>query len=254
MSTTSASRVEAPASASAARGALVWDAPVRVFHWLMVLCFAGAWLTAESERFRLVHVTLGCSMAGLVAFRLVWGVIGTRHARFAGFVRGPAAAVAYLRSLLDGRPQHHLGHNPAGGLAILGLLGLTALVTASGWAHYEELLGDWVAEAHELAAHALLLLVGLHVAAVLGSSLLHGENLVRAMITGRKPGLPQDGARRAWTSVALVLLAAVLGFWWLQWQDARAVQGDTGGAPAKAAQAAPPALIDDTPPTSGLSG
>ncbi|MEY4749061.1 MAG: hypothetical protein RIQ60_1275 [Pseudomonadota bacterium] len=222
MSTTSASRAEAQTVAP--RGTLVWDAPVRVFHWLMVLCFAGAWLTAESERLRLVHVTLGYSMAGLVAFRLIWGVIGTRHARFSSFVRGPAAVWTYLRSLLDGRPQHHVGHNPAGGLAILALLGLTAGVVASGWANFNDLSGDWVAEAHELVAQALLLLVVVHVAAVFGSSLLHGENLVRAMITGRKPGLPADGARRAWTPVAAVLLAAVLGFWWLQWQDARALQ------------------------------
>jgi cytochrome b len=199
---------------------LVWDAPVRVFHWLMVLCFAGAWLTAESERTRLIHVTLGYSMAGLVGFRLLWGVIGTRHARFASFVRGPGAVLGYLRSLLGARPQHHLGHNPAGGLAILGLLGLTALAVGSGWANYNDIGGDWLAQAHELAANALMALVILHLLAVIGSSLLHGENLVAAMISGRKPGAAQDGARHAWTPVALLLLAAVLGFWWWQWRGA----------------------------------
>ncbi|HET7525957.1 MAG TPA: cytochrome b/b6 domain-containing protein, partial [Burkholderiaceae bacterium] len=101
---------------------LVWDAPVRVFHWLMVLSFAGAYLTAESERWRLLHVTLGYTMAGLLAFRIVWGLIGTRHARFASFVRGRAAVMRYLRSLLGGRPEHHAGHNPAGAWAIVALL------------------------------------------------------------------------------------------------------------------------------------
>ncbi len=85
----------------------VWDIPVRLFHWSFAACFAGAWLTAESERFRDVHVALGYTMAGLIAFRLLWGLVGTRHARFASFVRGPAAVARYLRSLLAGRPEHH---------------------------------------------------------------------------------------------------------------------------------------------------
>ena len=91
MNTTSASPADAPdRRGTAGRRVLVWDAPVRVFHWLMVLSFAGAYLTAESERWRLLHVTLGYTMAGLVVFRMLWGLVGTRHARFASFVRGPA--------------------------------------------------------------------------------------------------------------------------------------------------------------------
>lgn len=99
---------------------LVWDAPVRVFHWLLAISFAVAYLSAESERWGLVHVTAGYTMAGLVAFRVVWGLVGTRHARFTDFVRGPRAVLGYLRSLVTGRPQHHAGHNPAGALAIIG--------------------------------------------------------------------------------------------------------------------------------------
>src|SRR5690606_37588088 len=90
---------------------LVWDVPVRVFHWLLVLCFAGAWLTAESEHWRLVHVTLGYTMAGLLAFRVLWGLVGTRYARFASFVRGPRAVIGYLKSLVGRHPEHHTGHN-----------------------------------------------------------------------------------------------------------------------------------------------
>ena len=107
---------------------LVWDVPVRVFHWLLVLCFAGAWLTAESEHWRLVHVTLGYTMAGLVAFRVLWGLVGTRYARFASFVRGPSAVLGYLKSLIGRHPEHHTGHNPAGALAIVA--GLFAVVPA----------------------------------------------------------------------------------------------------------------------------
>ena len=176
---------------SSSSSTLVWDLPVRLFHWLLVACFAGAWLTSESEHWRLAHVWFGYGMAGLVGLRLVWGLVGTRHARFASFVRGPRAAFAYLRSLLGPRPQHYLGHNPAGALAIVGLLALIALTAASGYATYNELGGDWLEELHEFAAHALLILVGVHLAGVAVGSLVHKENLIRAMITGRKPLPPE---------------------------------------------------------------
>ena len=101
---------------------LVWDAPTRLFHWLMVFSFAGAYITSEGERWRLVHVTLGYTMGGLLAFRMVWGLMGTRYARFSNFVRGPQAVMAYLRSLHDRPPQHFIGHNPAGAVAIVLLI------------------------------------------------------------------------------------------------------------------------------------
>lgn len=207
-----------------------WDAPVRVFHWLMVLCFAGAYLTAESEVWRLVHVTLGYTMAGLVAFRLVWGLTGTRYARFTSFVRGPRAVLAYVRSMLRGQPEHHTGHNPAGAVAIVAMLLLTAGIAASGWVVYNDLAGEWVAEVHEALSHGMLLVVGIHVAGVVVASALHGENLARAMVTGRKRGTPADAIRSAWRVVAVMLLVAVLGFWALQWNSA-----PTGaGAPSSA--------------------
>jgi cytochrome b len=215
MNTMSASRAE-----PAVGKVLVWDAPVRVFHWLMVLSFAGAYLTAESERWRLVHVTLGYTVAGLVAFRIVWGLVGTRHARFASFVRGPAAVVSYLRGMVQGRPEHHAGHNPAGALAIIALLGLAGAVTAAGWASYNEVGGEWVKDLHEGAANLMLSVVGLHVAGVLIASWIERGNLIGAMFTGRKPAHPDDAVRSAWRSVAALMLVAILGFWWLQWNGA----------------------------------
>lgn len=208
---------------------LVWDVPVRVFHWLLVLCFAGAWITAESEHWRLVHVTLGYTMAGLVAFRVLWGLVGTRHARFASFVRGPRAVLGYLKSLIGRQPEHHTGHNPAGALAIVGLLALIGVTAASGFATYNELGGEWLEELHEEAAHGLLILVGVHVVGVIVGSVVHKENLVRAMFTGRKPAPADEGIRRAWAPLAVALLAAVFGFWWLQYESA---------PPASLAQAA----------------
>jgi cytochrome b len=211
---------EVPARTGPLRKVLVWDAPIRVFHWLMVLSFAGAYLTAESERWRLVHVTLGYTMAGLVAFRVVWGLIGTRHARFASFVRGPSAVAAYARGLFQGRPKHHVGHNPAGALAIVALLALAAVVTAAGWANDNAFSGEWVADLHEGAANAMLAVVGVHVAGVLVGSWMHRDNLIGAMLTGRKAGRPEDAVRSAWRSVAILMLVAVMGFWFVQWQAA----------------------------------
>lgn len=201
---------------------LVWDVPTRLFHWLLAGSFAVAWLSAESERWQLVHVTAGYTVAGLVAFRLLWGLVGSRHARFTDFVRGPRAIAGYLRSLVVGRPEHHAGHNPAGALAIVGLLALAALTTATGWANYSDLGGHWLEEVHEALATGMLMLVFVHIAAVVVSSRLHHENLVAAMVHGRKPVPPSEGIRSAWRSIGVLLLAAVLGFWWVQWQSAPA--------------------------------
>lgn len=227
--------MNATSASPAERRILVWDAPVRVFHWLMVASFVVAYVTHEGERWRLLHVTAGYTMAGLVAFRLLWGWIGTRHARFASFVRGPGAVLAYLKGLLQRRPEHHVGHNPAGALAILGLLALTLVSVASGWTIYNDLGGDWLEEVHELAGNTMLLLVVVHVLGVIVSSRLHHENLVRAMVTGRKTGNPAEGIASAWRSVAALMLVAVIGFWSWQWQAAPAA-----GAGLASAQAADP--------------
>jgi len=223
MNTTSVFHVRAVASAI-----VVWDAPTRVFHWLMALCFAVAYATAESETWRLVHVTLGYTMAGLVAFRVVWGLIGTTHARFASFVRGPKAVARYLHSLWRRQPEHHTGHNPAGALAIVALLVLTLAVALTGWSIYNDVGGEWLADLHENVANGMLALVGVHVAAVLLSSWLHRENLARAMLTGRKSGAPDEGIGRTWPSLAILVLAAALAFWWWQWHDARATVEPAG--------------------------
>ena len=223
VNTKSASRAEGTTETSALaavpRQITVWDAPMRVFHWLMVLSFAGAYVSAESERWRLLHVTLGYTMVGLVGFRLVWGMLGTRYARFASFIRGPQAVARYVGAMLRGQPQHHTGHNPAGAIAIVALLGLTLVIGASGWAIYNDYSAAWLEKTHEVAAHAMLLMVGIHIAGVAVASLLHRENLLRSMLTGRKLGLPKDGIGHTWHWLAEFLLLAVLVFWWFQWQS-----------------------------------
>jgi cytochrome b len=131
----------------------IWDLPVRLGHWLMAGGFALAWLTGDSEEWRNVHVVAGGTVVGVALFRLAWGFFGTRHARFADFLRGPAAALAYLKSLLGARPEHHAGHNPAGGIAIALLLTLAIASGASGWLAYQEIGGEWLEELHEAAVN-----------------------------------------------------------------------------------------------------
>ena len=164
----------------------VWDLPVRVFHWGLAISFAAAYTLSESERLRGVHVMLGYTVLGLIAFRLAWGFLGTRYARFASFLFPPAAVARYLRSVAQGRPDSHLGHNPAGSYVIYAMLALGALTGASGYCTLNGIGGDASEELHELLANGWLALVIVHVAGVIVSSVLHRENLVRAMLTGYK--------------------------------------------------------------------
>jgi cytochrome b len=191
---------------------LVWDLPTRAFHWLLALSFAGAFLTAESERLRDVHMLLGYTAFGLVAFRLLWGIFGTRYARFTALPLSPAAVLGYLKSLPTRSPRHYFGHNPAGSWAIVGMLLLIAALGATGWAQAVEVGPEWLEDLHEGLANALLALVVVHVAAVLVSSALHRENLPRAMLTGYRPGDGPAAAGSRW-AVALLLVGIVGAFW-----------------------------------------
>lgn len=169
----------------------VWDPLVRVFHWSLAACVFGAFLVEEGDT---AHRWLGYVALGLVAFRLAWGVVGSRHARFADWVRGPRAVAAYLRERRAGRSRRRLGHNPAAAVMILLLLAGVVLVGATGW--MLTLPGftdaDWLEETHELLAWGLLAFVGLHVLAAVVESVHYRENLIAAMWHGRKRALDED--------------------------------------------------------------
>jgi len=160
----------------------VWDPFIRVFHWTLVLAWSAEWATAE--QLPLLHDRLGYFLLTLVGLRMVWGLVGSRHARFADFVRRPAETLAYLRGLLQGSPRAYLGHNPAGGWMIVALLVLLTLTALSGIAMGRT--GEAGESLHEALANLTLLLVVLHLGGMLLASLLHRENLVRAMFTGDK--------------------------------------------------------------------
>lgn len=184
----------------------VWDLPVRLFHWSLVASFILAYLSGD-ELLGL-HTFAGYTIIGLVLFRLVWGVVGSRYARFSQFVKRPATVVAYLKEIASFRARRYLGHNPAGGAMVVALLISLLVTTLSGLAVYgaEEMAGplaetmqglphfagEAVEELHEFFANFTVLLVLLHVAGVLIASLQHNENLIRSMIHGLKPADDQE--------------------------------------------------------------
>lgn len=175
----------------------VWDPAVRVVHWSLVVAFAICYVTQE-QRYSL-HVDSGYVVLALVAFRILWGVVGPRHARFARFVVGPISVARHLRDIARGRPGRHLGHSPAGAAMTVVLLLTLLVITLSGIAldAAENRAGplaayrfyyytDLIEGVHEIASHACLALVVLHVVGVVVACWQHRENLVQAMITGRK--------------------------------------------------------------------
>jgi cytochrome b len=177
----------------------VWDSFVRLFHWSLVVSFAIAYVT--EEELLSLHLAAGYTVAGLVGLRLVWGCVGSRYARFSNFVYRPARIKAYLRDILRFRARRYIGHNPAGGAMILLMLAALLLSCLSGVALYgiegaagplATLSPSWkgwgeaMEGVHEFLASFTLLLVAIHVAGVLLESIIHQENLVKAMLTGFK--------------------------------------------------------------------
>ena len=194
---------------------LVWDVPTRVFHWLLVICFAGAWLTSESERLQMIHYAFGYSACALVLFRLVWGIIGTKYARFSQFVKGPKEMIGHFKDVLSGHQHSSPGHNPVGGIVMVGLMFVILLIGLTGYWTVKEFLGDLMGGAHEAIASLALALVIIHIAAAVIMSLLQKENLVRAMVSGKKQGLPEQAIRFPQYLLGLILLAGWGYFFYL---------------------------------------
>lgn len=178
----------------------VWDPLIRLFHWMLVVGFAVAYVT--EDEWRTLHVQAGYLILLLLVFRLIWGVAGTRYARFSSFFCRPSTVLDHLHDLFLGQARRYLGHDPAGAamaitlmlfLLLTGVTGLLAYGTEqhagpmAGWIkHASHVWGDIFEEAHEVLANLTLFLIGVHLAGVVVGSIAHGENLVLAMLTGRK--------------------------------------------------------------------
>jgi cytochrome b len=179
---------DAAAGAQPAAFVRVWDPLVRVFHWGLVAAFVTAYVSAEE--WDGLHEWAGWVVLGLIASRLVWGVVGTRHARFGDFVPSPARLLAYLWNLLRGASKRYVGHSPAGGAMIVVLLIAVTATATTGALMTTDWDSRWIKEVHEVMANLTLVLIGAHLLGVLVMSLVHRENLVRAMLTGRKRAEP----------------------------------------------------------------
>ena len=190
----------------------VWDPLLRLFHWSLVASIAIAWITSEeSETW---HEWVGYIALGLIGFRLVWGLIGPRYARFTQFVRSPSEVIDYTKDMLNKREKRYIGHNPLGAVMVLALLATTAATGFTGWLladeermamlseipafvapafadsdddHEDGEEEEFMEEVHEVFANLLLLLIFLHVVGVIYASKRHAENLARAMVIGKKP-------------------------------------------------------------------
>ena len=203
---------------------LVWDFPTRIFHWLFVIGFSLAWITSENDLFLYEHVYAGYLFFGLLIFRFLWGWIGSYYALFRSFAYDWPSVTAYLKGLLSGEAERHIGHNPAGGWAIFAMLFLSILVSISGFMVFggEEQhgplaglisydVGSFMKEAHELFAVLMLLIVVGHVFGVIVESIFHKENLVRAMVTGFKPSIEEEKKIKAYYLVGVMIIFSAFG-------------------------------------------
>ncbi|MBT0667247.1 cytochrome b/b6 domain-containing protein [Novosphingobium profundi] len=208
----------------------LWDLPVRLCHWSFVILIPALWWTAENDEMHW-HMRLGMTLAALLAFRILWGFFGSSTARFTSFVRGPGAVLGYLRSL--GREPHVpiAGHNAAGGWSVLALLGAMVLQVGLGLISGDpdygaagplydiagyELAYDATEWHTKIIFNVILAVVGLHLAAIVFYRLFKRDNLVKPMLTGRRP-MPKDSSGMvpvpAWRALACLAAALMLAGW-----------------------------------------
>ncbi|RIK96714.1 MAG: cytochrome B [Burkholderiales bacterium] len=226
MQTTSTLPRIADAKPASSRGRRVVDAPIRMFHWLFALSFVGAYVTADGERWRAMHVTLGYLFAGLLVLRVLYGAFGPRQARLAPLLHRVGGVRRWLHSLPN-RPllqaDWRQGESLLIALAIATMLFAVVPLTLTGLGVYQEWAGDWLEDVHEFFGDAFLAVALVHVGALVGSSLLRRRNRMKPMITGRIDGSGPDPVpdERRW--LALLLLAASIAF--VAWQWAQAPNG-----------------------------
>jgi len=218
----------ADASKTMKRTRKVVDSPTRAFHWLFAFCFLGAYLTAESESFRKVHVTLGYTMAGLLIFRIVWGIVGPKHVRLSLMFRKLSGIFDWLKSFKVMRPfslksfggmtsiNWKQGQNFFMAFAVIALLVMIIPVTLTGYASYNDWGGEWLQQIHESLGEFYLFIVLSHLSLIALLSVLRLKNIAGPMITGSIAGPGPDLIRRDYRWMTYLMLGSVL-FWWV-WQ------------------------------------
>jgi cytochrome b len=206
------------------RAVYVWDLPVRLFHWSLVALVIASWASREMDYME-VHRWSGYAVLTLVLFRIGWGFAGTRHARFADFVRTPRAMRAYMADILAGGKTRFLGHNPAGGWSVMAILACLLVQAVTGLFVTDEVLFDGpffravseetahrLKQLHGINFNILLLLIGVHLAAIAFYRIAKGENLVRPMVTGTKwvalDSATEDAPAVGWWRAPVVLACA----------------------------------------------
>lgn len=213
---------------------LIWDWPLRLWHWLFAAAVLGAWITGQWGGFdwRQWHFWFGQTVVGLLVFRILWGFVGPRHARFFRFLPGPSRLFAYLKTLFHRDSRESTGHSPLGALAVVVILGLVGLQAVSGLFVFDDILyegpwyvavsedtADFASTVHHRLAWPIGAVIALHLLAILFYRAYKQQRLTRAMITGRKPAdrVPEsDAIASSRTVLALILIVAVAAFtWWL---------------------------------------
>lgn len=207
---------------------LVWDLPLRLFHWVLVLSLIASWVTAElGIEWREYHMWLGYWMLGLIIFRIIWGFVGPRHARFASFLPSPIRLFRYIRDSLTGKAGETVGHNPLGSLMVVLMLVLLAVQVGTGLFATDEIIwtGPWypavtnatakaLTKFHHFNFNLILAAIILHILAVAFHWVVRKHNLVVPMITGRKeadlvpPGEAIAGSRLVLAAVVIAVSAA----------------------------------------------
>lgn len=193
---------------------LIWDLPTRLFHWLLassvVLAFGIAQFVEKETPLFYMHVVFGVLAGLLILWRLLWGFVGTKHARWKELFFSPTSTIKYFTDVLKGRGTYYAGHNPGGSFVVLLILGGVALAVVSGILNAQSELFE---ELHEIVPVLVMGLVVVHVVGVILAMKMHDENYVLAMVTGQKRAQTNEAIASSSPLAAIVMLLVVIGPW-----------------------------------------
>lgn len=195
---------------------LVWDSPIFFTHWLLAVCFLGAILTQETEKFRLVHVTMGFTMLGIVGFRVIWGFIGSKYARFTTIKPRFLRVRENIQAILSGNKEFSIGLNAVGFVAAYLLMGLVLLVSATGYLVFNEIGPKLMSEIHELVGNLIIAVVVVHVGSIVINAIYQRLQKTNDEVAKSVGVLAQRARPYKW--VTIIILLVVIYFWGIQFK------------------------------------